>query len=236
MFNMSSNPTLTDVTFSENSAEYGGGMCNEDNSSPGLTNVTFGDNSANYGGGMYNEDSDPVITNVTLGGNSANNQGGGMYNKTHLGGKGSHPILVNVIIANSRRGGDCVNDGGSSVGVGSSHNLIEDSSYACGQTDGTNGNIIGRDPVLGSLTDYGGAGKQVFPLRDGSPAIDAGVDAGCPGEDQRGVQRPQGAHCDIGSFEREAGTPLGPVEVPEPETLSLVLFGGLLAMRYLRKS
>jgi len=40
----------------------------------------------------------------------------------------------------------------------------------------------------------------------GSAAIDAANDATCAaapvnGRDQRGVTRPQGAHCDIGAFE-----------------------------------
>ena len=40
-------------------------------------------------------------------------------------------------------------------------------------------------------------------LLPGSPAIDAAADAACPATDQRGVARPQGAHCDVGAFERE---------------------------------
>ena len=55
-----------------------------------------------------------------------------------------------------------------------------------------------------------------LPLLPGSPAIDAGDDAVCAqtgadkvnGVDQRGVTRPQGAHCDIGAFESPLVTPL----------------------------
>jgi hypothetical protein len=39
-----------------------------------------------------------------------------------------------------------------------------------------------------------------------SSAIDAGDDGLCPATDQRGVTRPQGAHCDIGAFEKELAT------------------------------
>lgn len=39
----------------------------------------------------------------------------------------------------------------------------------------------------------------------GSPAIDA-PDSSCPGTDQRGVTRPQGAACDIGAYEAATGT------------------------------
>ncbi len=38
-------------------------------------------------------------------------------------------------------------------------------------------------------------------LQAGSAAIDAGNDVNCPSTDQRGVPRPQGAHCDIGAYE-----------------------------------
>ena len=56
MYNDTSSPTLTNVTFSGNSATSdGGGMYNYASSSPTLTNVTFSGNSAtDYGGGMYN--------------------------------------------------------------------------------------------------------------------------------------------------------------------------------------
>jgi len=40
-------------------------------------------------------------------------------------------------------------------------------------------------------------------LEAGSPAIDAANGAVCPAADQRGVARPQGAGCDIGSVEAE---------------------------------
>jgi len=53
-------------------------------------------------------------------------------------------------------------------------------------------------------------------LLPGSPAINAGNNANCPSKDQRGVNRPQGSHCDIGAYEAEAikvainGVEMGP--------------------------
>ena len=61
-------------------------------------------------------------------------------------------------------------------------------------------NIITADPLLGTLGNYGGF-TQTIPLLAGSSAIDTGNDAICPATDQRGVARPQGAHCDIGAYE-----------------------------------
>ncbi|MGB2984458.1 MAG: right-handed parallel beta-helix repeat-containing protein, partial [Phycisphaerae bacterium] len=73
-----SSPTLTNCTFSGNSALGGGGMCG----TATLENCTFSGNSATYGGGMYNWGaSSPMVTNCTFSGNSAV-CGGGMYTQT----------------------------------------------------------------------------------------------------------------------------------------------------------
>ncbi|MBI5293979.1 MAG: S-layer homology domain-containing protein [Chloroflexi bacterium] len=105
----SSNPTMTDVTFSGNlSAYYGGGMGNYE-SSPILTNVTFSSNSAtNHGGGMYNARfSSPVLTNVTFSGNTTTEAGGGMINTE------SNPTLTNVTFSdNTANRGGGMNNGG----------------------------------------------------------------------------------------------------------------------------
>ena len=91
MYNISGNPTLTNIIFTNNVAKYdGGGMYNID-SSPNLRNVTFSNNSADYfGGGMYNYLGSPSLTNVTFSGNSSTNDAGGMYNSS------SNPSLTNV--------------------------------------------------------------------------------------------------------------------------------------------
>ena len=72
---------------------------------------------------------------------------------------------------------------------------------------------VSGDPVLLALTDNGGP-TETMALGTGSPAIDAGDNGTCESTDQRGVTRPQGAHCDIGAFE---------VEVVYPYTLYLPL-------------
>ncbi len=197
MYNGTGGPLLTNVTFSGNYAGHnGGGLYNYyHNIASGivLTNVTFSDNTATEsGGGMFNSNGSPVLTNVTFSGNGAGNSGGGLL--TYSG----RLMLTNVIIANSIAGGDCV---GTGLDRASHNNFIEDSAHACGLTNGSNGNIIGQAPQLGPLTDYGGPGKQVFPLLLGSPAIDAGTNTNCPVTDQRGVSRPVGATCDIGAYE-----------------------------------
>ena len=91
MINNGTSPTVTNVTFSDNLAVYGGGMVNNDGSNPTLTNVTFSGNSAaSLGGGMFNAASSPTLTNVTFSGNSAGS-GGGMINDS-----GSSPTIKNA--------------------------------------------------------------------------------------------------------------------------------------------
>jgi hypothetical protein len=94
-----SSPTLTNVTFASNSAGFGGGMYNFENSNPMLANVTFESNTATTGGGMYNNNSNPTLTNITFESNNAESGGGGMYNFTN-----SSPALTNVTFASNSAG------------------------------------------------------------------------------------------------------------------------------------
>ena len=179
-----SNPTLTNVTFSGNSATSGGGgMYNDYLSDPTLTNVTFSGNSTQYGGGMYNYYSSPTLTNVTFGGNSAAS-GGGMCNNYY-----SNPQIRNTIFWGNTA---------QQISNYTSTPVVSNSVVQGGYAGGTN--IITTDPKLGTLGNYGGT-TQTIPLLPGSSAINTGNDATCAAADQRGVTRPQGAHCDIGAFE-----------------------------------
>ena len=190
MFNYDiSNPTLTNVTFSGNSATDGGGIMNN-NSNPTLTNVTFSNNSAsNGGGGMENYYSSPTLTNVTFSGNSATSNGGGMYNYYQ---NSSNPIIRNTIFwGNTAASGAQISNDSGNVPI------VSSSVIQGGYTGGTH--IITANPMLGTLGDYGGS-TQTIPLLAGSSAIDA-TSTNCPAADQRGMARPQGASCDIGAFE-----------------------------------
>ncbi|MGB9738798.1 choice-of-anchor Q domain-containing protein, partial [Chloroflexus sp.] len=211
---------LETVTFMDNTALYfGGGMFNEQISTictttnPTLKNVTFANNRADYGGGMFNSNSSPEIIHVTFSGNHADQKGGGMYNNS-----GSNPEVRRVIIwGNSAQ----AHAGVSNVSGATprfTHTIVEGCINpislnwinACGINNGGN---LGADPNLGPLTDFGGPGRQLFPLSPGSPAIDA-VTGYCPSvSDQRGVARPVDgdgdsvARCDIGAFEFTASVP-----------------------------
>jgi len=188
MYNWNSNPSLTNITFNGNLATYnGGGMVNENSSNPSLTNITFSNNSAaNYGGGMYNGSSSPYLSNVTFSGNVAYN-GGGMSN-----GNNSNPNVTNSILWGNTP--DQVHGDAASA----TYSDIQ------GGYPGT-GNID-ADPLLGSLADNGGF-TLTHALGAGSPAIDVANPEFCPEYDQRYYARPVDgdgdgtAICDMGSFE-----------------------------------
>jgi len=108
MYNKDCSPTVTNCTFSGNSADwlgngYGGGMYNY-YSSPIVTSCTFSGNSAGYGGGMYNSGSSskPIVTNCTFSRNRSDDDtwdgGGGMYNE------GSSPTVTSCTFSDNAAG------------------------------------------------------------------------------------------------------------------------------------
>ncbi len=187
-----------DSTFSNNAAQYGGGLYNNAGSDGGglyMENVTVSSNYAHFnGGGMYNT-GDIELNHATVYRNRADEccSGGGFYDDT-----GNTVSYQNSIIAKNTPN-DC---DGSSNSLG--HNLLGDDSCSNDSGDDdtdiytTNGDI---DPRLAPLRDNGGP-TRTHELLPGSLAIDgAEGDPSCPAEDQRGLTRPTGAECDIGAYE-----------------------------------
>ncbi|RLC02661.1 MAG: hypothetical protein DRI57_29880, partial [Deltaproteobacteria bacterium] len=216
IYNLNSTVTVSNSTFSGNSAVREGGGISDRSGTLTVSNSTFSGNSttATYGGGIY-AGGTATVSNSTFSGNSAATYGGGIANSGILtvsnstfsgnsaatGGGNIHNYsgytltLTNTILADNAGGGDCFNDGTISSAVG---NLIEDAASACGLTHGTDGNIIGIDPMLSALADNEGP-TLTMALQAGSPAIDAGNATACEATDQRGVERD--AACDIGAYE-----------------------------------
>ena len=197
---------LTNVTFSNNSStQFGGGIANERDSDLLLTNITFKDNSAiTYGGGIANGGLQGTVStgivsliNTTFNNNSAGSNGGAVYNES-----GTINLHNSILYGNP---------GEEIYGSATVTNSIVQGGYAgTGNSD--------ANPLLGPLQDNGGFTKTMA-LLPGSPAINAGDDAKCPTTDQRGVARPQGAHCDIGAYEYNTIIPtvtLTPSITPSP--------------------
>ena len=206
--------TLTDITVDGNVADAeGGGMWNS-----GLarfSGVTISANTAKGGagglfaGGLGNGGS-ANLQNVTISGNTGDPGGlhnggaarltnvaivqntGGVFNCNACGGT---LTAVNTIVADSPFIFN-INCYGTLTSLG--HNL--DTGSSCGFT--APGDISTPNALLGPLANSVGP-TRTHALLQGSPAIDAGVNAGCPATDQRGVLRPQGGTCDIGPVEQQ---------------------------------
>ena len=193
MLTQSGTSTLQRVTISGNTAadEGGGFFCQAGISD--LTNVTLSDNTATNGGGYYNGSGISTLTNVTVSFNKAATSASGLY---AAGGAGSLTV-ANTIVSNPSSVPNC-----SGPLVVGQFNL--DSGNSCGFNGP--GQIKNRDPLLGPLQNNGGP-TETHALLAGSPAIDAGNDAGCPAVDQRGVTRPIDGDadgtptCDMGAVE-----------------------------------
>jgi hypothetical protein len=183
--------TVSNSTFSGNSASQRGGGIDNEIGTLTVSNSTFSSNSAGFGGGIYNSTTvmgSATVSNSTFSGNSASQRGGGIRNDR------GNMTLSNSIIANSPAGGDCAG-----TISADSHTLASDGS--CGGATVKSSAEIN----LGPLANNGGA-TQTMALLPGSAAIEAGDDGVCAAApvnnlDQRGLARPQGAHCDIGAFE-----------------------------------
>jgi len=182
--------TLVDSTVRGNTSLYGGGIRNGHRAA--LFNSSLFRNSAFLGGGLLNESVGTAqLGNVTISDHSASSDGGGVRNEGTL-------AIDNTIVANTAFGlADCSNIGTIHATGG---NLVEDGSCAIA-------GALSGDPMLLDVADQ----LDFLPLIPGSPAIDAGSNASCPGIGQNGARRPRDGFadgtsvCDLGSYESACG-------------------------------
>ncbi len=139
----------------------------------------------------------------------------------------STTTLQNSIYA----GNSAINVGGVGSNISLGNNLSDDATGGGGPAD-----LVTTEPVLAPLGNYGGS-TQTHALLPGSPAINAGNNAGAPVIDQRGIARPQVGTVDIGAFESRGffvqiddlagdGQRVAPGQMfPIPLTVSVVPFG-----------
>jgi CSLREA domain-containing protein len=191
--------TVANTTISHNHADSltGGGILVQgalefDTTDVRLINSTVASNTAPSAGGIAKLDGLITLTNTLVTGNS---NGDCQWNAS--------PGLPNRVVS----GGNNLDSDGSCLPVG----VRQPSDIPTGNAN------------LGPLDDNGGPTVS-HVLLTGSQAIDAGNDAVCAaapinGVDQRGVLRPQGAHCDIGAYERPDAVACGyPVLTANDET------------------
>jgi hypothetical protein len=241
VFNQGGTVTIANSTVTGNNAK-GGDAIN-------------GGGGSGFGGGLFNLDGTVTLTNDTFAGNtvtagvggdgvgSGQAAGGAVYNLSITalvspGGASATPTqtatvtVANSILAASTGGGDVVNrhiDGTATISA-TGPNLV---SVAVVNTGGA---VVGTsflvaDPNLGPLADNGGP-TQMMPLLPGSPAIDAGDNAGAAAAglttDQRGpgFARVSNGVVDLGAFEVQVpvvapgSLPAGQVGIPYSQTLT----------------
>jgi len=201
-----SRATVEQSTLSGNKASVGGGI--DANTTVTVTASTLTANNAGQGAGIEVEGGVTIgVLNSTLTGNvgagiDTFQCGGGTVgystidaNEPDLSLSCSTLQLTGTIVAGSTATANCAGAAPSET-VG--YNL--DSGTSCGFAKSTD--LTKTNPLLGKLAANGGP-TMTQTLRRGSPAINRGGTGatGCPATDQRGLPRPFGPACDIGSME-----------------------------------
>jgi hypothetical protein len=218
--------SINNSTFTGNIAGDIGGAMVISNSVPEMTttitNSTFSGNVAKDGAAVHSLFGSLSIRNSTFVGNSTTQATGG-----DVAGYGPFE-LKNSLFVRGVSGSNCSFQPQTVGGV----NFSDDGT--CGATLATPEALN-----LGPLADNGGP-TMTHALLEGSVALDAATDCTdwegqAVATDQRGVRRPQGLACDVGSFEREANTFaftgfFAPVE--NQPTVNLVKAGSAVPVKF----
>ncbi len=214
--------TFSDLTLEDANSAITGGM----NASISLIDSTISDSS----GGIVGVNA--AVTNSTFSRDGAAIDGGtvSLFDSTISGGdfgvENAHLTIGNSIIFENATDlglGNIVTDSGNNlIGIGGGAFV-----------NGTNGDQVGVDPMLGPLANNGGP-TLTYALMAGSSAINAGNNAIIPGgitTDQRGAgfDRISGGTVDIGAFEVQQ------TQAPEPATYVTCLLGFAIGAWRLRK-
>lgn len=176
-------PVFTNVEFSNNSSNFGGGLASE-NSSPTIIKSTFLVNFAEWGGGARLLGGSPVIDQTTFTGNIGNTSGGGLSLKA-----GEVAKLVStsnadsdneVLITNSKFSGNEVmaeNGGGAGIHNDASNLTLRNVLVSGNSSDGFGGGIefidtpeslIINSTITGNQSQDFGGGIQII---NSSPTV-----------------------------------------------------------------
>jgi hypothetical protein len=231
MCNVDSSPTLEDCTFLRNNARLGGALAMFSGSRPVISGCTFVLNSADSGGALYSKDSAPALVYCTFVGNRADSRGGAIAtedddgiaivnctfagNQSQSGGgaidnrENSTWTVTNCILWGNGR----ETSGGRVSNI--SHCFVDKADMSYWPESNRNdaplfvrmpsdgGDGWGDDPNTPEIDESANDDYGNLRLRAGSPAIDAGTDAGLPSgqTDADGRNVPLGGAVDVGAYE-----------------------------------
>jgi len=203
-----------------NSAIGGGGIAARSLVAVDIENSTVSGNTATDVGGGITTNGSVNLLNATVVNNSATTDAPGGGAGLNSFGDGTYSFGNTIIAGNEKTGAEttllsnCGASGGSEIPPAGTfesngHNIEDGDSCSLTAT----GDLPTTDPTISSdptSIDPDSMEQALTPfhfLLTGSPAIDAGDDANCPNNDQRGAIRPgdgdnDGAFiCDIGAYE-----------------------------------
>ncbi|MHC4740757.1 MAG: right-handed parallel beta-helix repeat-containing protein, partial [Planctomycetota bacterium] len=129
-----SSPAITECIIKRNSANSGAGICCW-SSSPAITDCIISDNHATWeGGGMNNDTSHPELTNCSFTGNSAQKNGGALYFWECC----REPIAITNCVFRSNRSGD----NGGAIWDGDSQLILTNCSFTANTAEHLRGGAI----------------------------------------------------------------------------------------------
>jgi parallel beta-helix repeat protein len=176
---MNSTPTINGNKIISNRAQNGGGIITLSGSNPTITNnYVVRNRAAEHGGGIYVNDSAPIIRNNTVVANNALGTGEGVY----IWPTSAAPTIVNNIIVNNNYG--IRRAAGTFLGIADYNDVWNNITKDYFAID-PGPHDISADPLFVDTAN------DNYQLSWGSPAVDAGLNAGAPTTDIDGVTRPQ---------------------------------------------
>jgi hypothetical protein len=210
---------IRESTISDNSAALKGGAIFLATGLLTMINSTVANNSCSFsgdadaclcagGGGIYNQLGKAVINSSTLAGNTAF-AGGGSITSTY-----GLTTLKATLLATGSAGPNCVGYSADAL-KSDGYNLSDDESCVGALTGpgDLNGVPSGLSPM--GLQLNGGWFLETIALLP-TALLDTVPPEMCPETDQRQMPRPQGGACDVGSYERSAGSIAYSAEIQPP--------------------